>query len=206
MNLPERLKRCRANANLTQLQVSEKLHVSRKTISGWENGHSYPDTTSLVKISDIYNVSVDDLLRDERLLEHYADQEQAQTTNHKVMKGSYYLSIVLWLLGYIELFQPAGIHSLLIPFALITNAIVYLTHFTDWRRFRNTKYTVRAIISFFLILLAHVMINITDSNFLKYMNQSELHFVVGFIMGRILLTLIISFNFEIILFFHPIKK
>jgi len=89
MNLPERLKRCRANANLTQLQVSEKLHVSRKTISGWENGHSYPDTTSLVKISDIYNVSVDDLLRDERLLEHYADQEQAQTTNHKVMKGSY---------------------------------------------------------------------------------------------------------------------
>jgi len=206
MNLPERLKRCRANANLTQLQVSEKLHVSRKTISGWENGHSYPDTTSLVKISDIYNVSVDDLLRDKRLLEHYADQEQAQTTNHKVMKGSYYLSIVLWLLGYIELFQPAGIHSLLIPFALITNAIVYLTHFTDWRRFRNTKYTVRAIISFFLILLAHVMINITDSNFLKYMNQSELHFVVGFIMGRILLTLIISFNFEIILFFHPIKK
>lgn len=54
MDISEKLKRCRTDKSLTQAQVAEKLHVSRKTISGWENGRSYPDINSFVKLSDLY--------------------------------------------------------------------------------------------------------------------------------------------------------
>lgn len=206
MNLSEKLKHCRKNADLTQLQVASRLNVSRKTISGWENGHSYPDAASLVKLSDIYKVSTDDLLRDNRLLRYYESQEHFHQKSKKIEIISYYLGILLWLLSYIEFFQPAGIHSFIIPIAVVTNTLVYLTHFSNWNRFQSTKYNLRAIIFFIFVLVAHVMINIIDSNFLNFMNHSELHFLVGFMMGRIFLVLIISVALEIIVFFHPFKE
>lgn len=38
---------------LTQKGLADILHVSRKTISGWENGRGYPDVKSVIKLSDI---------------------------------------------------------------------------------------------------------------------------------------------------------
>ena len=67
MKFSEKLKVCRKHAQLTQSQVAEQLHVSRKTISGWENDHSFPDVGSLVQLSDIYDVRLDDLMRDDHL-------------------------------------------------------------------------------------------------------------------------------------------
>ncbi|MFT8661222.1 helix-turn-helix transcriptional regulator, partial [Liquorilactobacillus ghanensis] len=57
MNLPSKLKLCRNKKRLTQQQVARMLCVSRKTISGWENSRSLPDINTLVKISNIYEVS-----------------------------------------------------------------------------------------------------------------------------------------------------
>lgn len=47
MKLSEKLKYCRTKANLTQGEVSDLIHVSRKTISGWENDRSFPDINGL---------------------------------------------------------------------------------------------------------------------------------------------------------------
>jgi len=74
MNLPNKLKLCRNKKHLTQQQVAKILCISRKTISGWENSRSLPDIDTLVKISDIYEVSLDYLLRDEKMLDRYSIQ------------------------------------------------------------------------------------------------------------------------------------
>lgn len=52
---------------LTQAKLAEKLFVSEKTISKWENGNGVPDTNTLPKICEIFNVSINELLNGERI-------------------------------------------------------------------------------------------------------------------------------------------
>lgn len=51
---------------LTQTKLAEQLYVSEKTISKWENGNGIPDTNSLVKLGEIFGVSLNELLNGER--------------------------------------------------------------------------------------------------------------------------------------------
>lgn len=65
MNLCGKIKKLRAENNLTQEQLAEKLQVSRSTISSWETGRSYPDLEMVIEICDCFNVSLDFLLRED---------------------------------------------------------------------------------------------------------------------------------------------
>ena len=62
MTFGKTLKERRSQLDLTQQEVAKKLYISRQTISNWENGKSYPDLDMLIKISDVYHVSIDSLL------------------------------------------------------------------------------------------------------------------------------------------------
>ncbi|APU71311.1 helix-turn-helix domain-containing protein [Companilactobacillus crustorum] len=59
---PEQLKRLRKNNQMTQDDLAEKLFVTRQAISKWESGDSTPDLTNLIKLTDIFNVSMDTLV------------------------------------------------------------------------------------------------------------------------------------------------
>lgn len=66
MELSEKLKKLRADKKITQEKLAEVLHVSRTTISSWENGRSYPDLQMIVVISDYFDTSLDFLLREDK--------------------------------------------------------------------------------------------------------------------------------------------
>lgn len=55
--------RKRKEQNLTQEQLAEQLGVSNKTVSKWENGKSYPDIHSLLLLSALFDVSLDQLIK-----------------------------------------------------------------------------------------------------------------------------------------------
>ncbi len=63
MNIGDKMKNARLAAELTQEAVAAALGVSRQTVSNWENGKTYPDIVSVVKMSDLYGVSLDYLLK-----------------------------------------------------------------------------------------------------------------------------------------------
>lgn len=65
MEIKEKLKAKRQEAGLTQKELADILHVSRQTISSWEVGRTYPDLEILVTISELYNTSLDDLLKED---------------------------------------------------------------------------------------------------------------------------------------------
>ena len=65
MKLGNKLKMARQKMNMTQEEVANILHVSRSTISSWEVNRTYPDLDLLVDLSDLYELSLDDLLREE---------------------------------------------------------------------------------------------------------------------------------------------
>ena len=70
MEISERLKEARQNTGMSQDQVAEKILVSRVTISHWENGKSLPDIVSLISLSDLYGISLDELVKgDSKMME-----------------------------------------------------------------------------------------------------------------------------------------
>ena len=62
MELAERLKAQREKLGLSQGDVAEKLHITRQTVSRWETGKGPPDLENLVLLSEVYQVTVDELL------------------------------------------------------------------------------------------------------------------------------------------------
>lgn len=59
----EILKEHRNKIGLTQQEVGDRLHVSRQTVSNWENGKNYPDIPTLIEISNQFSLSLDYLLK-----------------------------------------------------------------------------------------------------------------------------------------------
>lgn len=62
MNIGEKLKLRRKKAGFTQEQVAEKMNITRQTLSNWEVGKNYPDIDAIITLSQIYNLSLDELL------------------------------------------------------------------------------------------------------------------------------------------------
>ena len=63
MKFGEQIKERRQELDLTQAEVAEKLFVTRQAVSNWEHNKTYPDLNMLVRISNVYQISRDSLLR-----------------------------------------------------------------------------------------------------------------------------------------------
>lgn len=83
MEIGSKLKEARMKAGFTQEQIAEALDVSRQTISNWENGRTYPDIVSVVKMSDLYHISLDRLLKEEKTMSSYLDYLEESTNTVK---------------------------------------------------------------------------------------------------------------------------
>ena len=66
MNIGTKIKEARQTLGITQEQAAEQLLVSRQTVSSWENGKSLPDIVSVIKMSELYHLSLDELLKGDK--------------------------------------------------------------------------------------------------------------------------------------------
>lgn len=64
MTLAERILELRTRQKLSQGDLAERLEVSRQSVSKWETGQSVPELDKLIKLADLFGVSVDQLVRD----------------------------------------------------------------------------------------------------------------------------------------------
>lgn len=97
MEIGTKLRNARNNAELTQEEIAEKIGVSRQTISNWENNKSYPDIISVIKLSDLYSISLDALLKeDENMIKHLDESTNIVKSKNRlreVLLTSIYISI-----------------------------------------------------------------------------------------------------------------
>lgn len=79
MELGKQIRKYRSEMQLSQEELAEKVFVSRQTISNWENDKNYPDIKSLVLLSDIFGVSLDNLVKGdmEKMKEQINSEELA---------------------------------------------------------------------------------------------------------------------------------
>ena len=83
----EKLMALRKKAGLSQEELAEQLGVSRQAVSRWELGATQPDAPNLLKLSDLFSVSIDWLLREGDTAEAEAAQTKAALQTEKEQKG-----------------------------------------------------------------------------------------------------------------------
>lgn len=120
MEIGKKLKNARIEAGLTQEKAAEKIDVSRQTISNWENEKSYPDIVSVIALSDLYSVSLDELLKgDQKMAEHLEESTNVVKSNKK-LTGAILLNIILMiLLIALNMLLPEGTYYLVIVFCVV---------------------------------------------------------------------------------------
>ena len=100
MEIGSIIRNARNEAKLSQEQAAEALGVSRQTVSNWETGKTYPDIISVIRMSDLYSVSLDHLLKEETSMkqtykEYLEESTDVVRSNEKKSK----LMLVLVTLG-----------------------------------------------------------------------------------------------------------
>lgn len=128
LDIGTRLKEKRIEMKLTQEQLSEKLGVSRQTISSWENGRSYPDIISVVMLSDIYDISLDLLLKgDEKMMKYLQESTDIVSSNRKLIIG-FILNIILalTLIASMAVFQNTVINVAILIIAVVNITILFI--------------------------------------------------------------------------------
>ena len=83
MEIEKKLKDARLNAGMTQEQVAEKIMVSRQTVSNWETGKSLPDIISIINMSDLYQISLDELLKGDRKMKEKLKKDIENANDNK---------------------------------------------------------------------------------------------------------------------------
>ncbi|QBP41967.1 helix-turn-helix domain-containing protein [Paenisporosarcina antarctica] len=89
----EKLKSERKNKGWSQEDLAEKLFVSRQSVSKWETSQNYPSIEVVIKVSDLFGVTIDELLRsDEELKDKVIkDSKQLAHPNLKILFDSLFL-------------------------------------------------------------------------------------------------------------------
>lgn len=83
-NLPNNLYKLRRSAGLSQEEFADRLGVSRQAVSKWERGEAYPDTDNLIAISEMFGITIDELLRGENIA---VNASATDDTNEQSDKG-----------------------------------------------------------------------------------------------------------------------
>lgn len=98
MNFGENLQNLRKMSHISQEELAEKLNVSRQAISKWESNDCYPETEKLIKICEIFNCSMDTILKGKVQKQNETTKTSYEKIMNNLSKGIA-LGVFLILLG-----------------------------------------------------------------------------------------------------------
>lgn len=121
INIGQKLQSARKAKKLTQEEIANQLQVSRQTISNWENNKSYPDILSLIALSDLYQATLDSLVKgDDAMIQHLAKSTDVVSSNHQL------ILTVGWAVLLLALFITYNAYILQNPYLLLLCAIAWI--------------------------------------------------------------------------------
>jgi len=156
----------RKRSAMTQAALAEKINYSDKAVSKWERGESIPDVPTLVELSELFDVTVDDLLRDHNALpdnvgkvEQVMGRAVEKTLKRKADKRII-AQLCTVLVAFIALLSFVICNSLEIPnswiafvYAVPVVCLVLLVLRSAWRDFRSNKWLISGLMWGFLTSL-----------------------------------------------------
>ena len=127
MKIGDKLKKARMDKNLTQEEVAEKIFVSRQSISNWENNRTYPDIGNVIALSDLYQISLDELLKgSDNFMEHLEESTDLVKSNKKLMALIVLALIAMIVMAIFTEFLPEKVFLVSIfTLAVILTSLIY---------------------------------------------------------------------------------
>ena len=114
MAFSEKLYELRRNRALSQEQLAERLGVSRQAVSKWESGRAMPESDTLVTISRYFEVSLDELMKEDHSPSGTAEKQEDAPAKPRHGRERRFLGMAACILGVVALIVW-GIVSLLLP-------------------------------------------------------------------------------------------
>ena len=127
MKIGDKLKKARMDKNLTQEEVAEKIFVSRQSISNWENNKTYPDIGNVIALSDLYQISLDELLKgSDNFMKHLEESTDIVKSNKKLVIAIHFALVVVILMALFTEFLPEKVFLMSIfSLSVIVTGLVY---------------------------------------------------------------------------------
>lgn len=140
MKFEEKLISLRKKTGLSQEELADRLGVSRQAISRWELGSTLPDAPNLLKLSDLFGVSIDYLLRDGEESEPTVspERETAQSGKRPTNRRKFYLvACIMWLIAAVAFLMAAidcmSIHLMLLVFIDAALSCIFLYKYIRYK-------------------------------------------------------------------------
>ena len=108
MNLSENLQNLRKAKGMSQEELAEKLDVSRQAVSKWETGETSPETEKIIMICDLFDCSMDDLIKGKVIIEDATSKKVYDKFMNKFSKGIS-LGVLMILIGVTLLLTIIGV-------------------------------------------------------------------------------------------------
>lgn len=129
MTLGEKIYKLRTQHNLSQGDLANELNVSRQSISKWENNNSTPDLDKIIKLAEIFNVSLDELIKneekDETIINNTPEKTPTTQTKNREKKIGKGLLIAGVISIFVFLLLGLGITGFFIAIPLFACSIIY---------------------------------------------------------------------------------
>lgn len=137
MNFNEKIKNRREQLGFTQLEVANYLHVTRQTISKWELGKSYPDLELLVSLSEYYDLSLDELLKENKQILKFFNTNSTETNTQQLISSL--INLIFWMFFLVLLIiswldintKDSFIRYMILIFATVTNGSLFILSLTS---------------------------------------------------------------------------
>lgn len=158
----------RAAAGFTQLQLAEKLNYTDKAVSKWERGEAVPDIRVLIKIAELYNISVDDIItpKKEKPVKPKLNtfKKRVLITLLSVGLVWFVATVIFMIIFYIpSVDQYAWLVFICAPFA---SAIVLTVFSVKWGN-RITNAVSSSLVVWTAVVIFHIFVNTFASHFDK---------------------------------------
>ncbi|WP_265455521.1 helix-turn-helix transcriptional regulator [Enterococcus sp. HY326] len=145
MELNQTLRENRQKHELTQQQLADKLFVSNKTISNWETGKTLPDIESLIRLANLFDLSLDNLLLEgSDIVEDIKKKERAFALQRALTFGpeltNILLFIFLFLPGISNIFYMSDAMYVVLLAIIISNGYGALYFMKEKRQYRGTEF------------------------------------------------------------------
>ncbi len=121
MNIGNEIKKHRAQMNISQEELAERVFVTRQTVSNWETEKSYPDIHSVLLLSQVFGTTVDALLKED------IPQMKSEINQNEIKRFNKYSSIYTILFILVILLTAPLIVLLKIPGIIIALALWTVT-------------------------------------------------------------------------------
>lgn len=146
MELGKQIKMHRQEAELSQEELANRVYVSRQTISNWENDKSYPDVNSLVLLSEIFQISLDNLIKgDIGVMKEVIQKEEIEKMNR--YGRIYTIMLIATVVSVVPLFMWLGVWAF-IPWGIIWAVSMYFALKIEKIKKDNDVQSYKEIVTF----------------------------------------------------------